>query len=265
MRWFAHPSQITDMPAHDWTRVDAGIFHAFHHDWITEIARSLNGGLLPEDYYALPEQVAVGFGPDVLALQAQATDGSGNGDVTTLSGTAPSNSGGVLLAPAKLAPIAETDLAFYRRTKKGVAVRHVSGDRIVAFVEVVSPGNKSSRSAFRTFIHKAAELLENGIHLLIADLFPRGPRDPRGIHSAIWEEIAGQEQPPDPDKPLTLLAYEAALRVRAYVVPLGVGDTFTDMPLFVEPDQAVEVPLEATYTAAFEQMPRRWRRVLASV
>ena len=30
------------MPIHDWTRVDAGIFHAFHHDWITEIARALN-------------------------------------------------------------------------------------------------------------------------------------------------------------------------------------------------------------------------------
>ena len=34
------------MPIHDWARVDAGIFHAFHHDWITEIARALNRGLL---------------------------------------------------------------------------------------------------------------------------------------------------------------------------------------------------------------------------
>jgi hypothetical protein len=36
------------MPMHDWTRVDAGIFHAFHHDWITELGRALNGGLLPD-------------------------------------------------------------------------------------------------------------------------------------------------------------------------------------------------------------------------
>src|SRR4051812_28501831 len=49
------------MPIHDWTRVDAGIFHAFHHDWITEIARALNRGLLPTEYYALPEQLVVGF------------------------------------------------------------------------------------------------------------------------------------------------------------------------------------------------------------
>jgi hypothetical protein len=24
------------MPIHDWSRVEAGVFHAFHHDWITE-------------------------------------------------------------------------------------------------------------------------------------------------------------------------------------------------------------------------------------
>jgi len=50
------------MPVHDWTRVDAGIFHAFHHDWITDLARALNRGILPGDYYALPEQHAAGFG-----------------------------------------------------------------------------------------------------------------------------------------------------------------------------------------------------------
>ncbi len=27
------------MPVHDWTRVEAGIFHDFHHAWIEEIKR----------------------------------------------------------------------------------------------------------------------------------------------------------------------------------------------------------------------------------
>ena len=36
------------MPMHDWTRVPAGIFHAFHHAWISAISDSLNGGILPE-------------------------------------------------------------------------------------------------------------------------------------------------------------------------------------------------------------------------
>src|SRR5438445_261925 len=57
------------MPIHDWTRVQAGIFHDFHHAWIEEIKRALNRGLLPPDYYALAEQIAGGLGPDVLTLQ----------------------------------------------------------------------------------------------------------------------------------------------------------------------------------------------------
>lgn len=30
------------MPVHDWTRVEAGIFHHFHHAWIEENTRALN-------------------------------------------------------------------------------------------------------------------------------------------------------------------------------------------------------------------------------
>lgn len=52
------------MPVHDWTRVDAGIFHAFHHSWIEEISRALNRGILPKGYHALPEQIAGGLGPE---------------------------------------------------------------------------------------------------------------------------------------------------------------------------------------------------------
>jgi hypothetical protein len=61
------------------------------------------------------------------------------------------------------------------------------------------------------------------------------------------------------EKPLTLVAYEAALVTRAYVKPLAVGDVLQDMPVFLKPSAQVPVPLEATYQAAFEAMPRRWR------
>src|SRR4051812_33543231 len=57
------------MPVHDWTRVDAEIFHAFHHYWISAIGDSLNAGLLPEDFYSLPELHGGGLGPDVPAIR----------------------------------------------------------------------------------------------------------------------------------------------------------------------------------------------------
>jgi hypothetical protein len=247
------------MPIHDWTRVDAGIFHAFHHGWIEELSRALNRGLLPADYYALPEQHAAGFGPDVLTLQED-TKGEADDSAEPAPGSA---NGGVQLAPPKLLPIAETDMAFYRRKQSTVAVRHVSGDRIVAMIEVVSPGNKASRNPMRAFVAKAAELLDKGVHLLIIDLLPPGKRDPNGIHGEIWEEIAGQEYALPAEKPLTLAAYESDNgAVRAYVVHVAVGDALTAMPLFLEPGKTVEVPLEATYQTAFAEVPRRWRRVL---
>jgi hypothetical protein len=220
------------MPIHDWTRVDVGLFHAFHHGWITDLTRALNRGLLSSDYYALPEQLADRSGPD-----------------------------GLLAAPAPQ-PVVETDMAFYRRKQNTVAVHHVSGDRIVAMIEIVSPGNKAARNPLRAFVEKAAELIDKGIHLLILDLFPPGKRDPEGIHNEIWQEIAGEEYTLPTDKPLTLAAYEVGLSVRAYVVQVAVGEELPNMPLFLEPEKAIDVPLEATYQAAFVEVPRRWRRVL---
>jgi hypothetical protein len=243
------------MPMHDWTRVAAGIFHAFHHDWITEIARALNNGLLPNDYYALPEQQAAGFGPDVLALQSpSAKEGeaaAASSDTATLIRTRP-----------KSQFHAETDAEFYRRKKSSIAVRHISGDRIVAMLEVISPGNKASRHALRAFVDKACELLEHRIHLLLIDPFPPTLRDPNGIHAAIWEEVQDKPFALPEKKPLTLVAYECGPTTQAHIQTLAVGDPLPDMPLYLEPDGHVLVPLESTYQIAFAGMPRRWRTVL---
>jgi hypothetical protein len=245
------------MPLHDWTHAPDGIFHHFHHGWITEVARALNHGILPEDYYALAEQHAAGFGPDVLTLQGrggEADDGPAEPPVAA--------NGGVRLAAPKLQPTAETDRAFYRRKQSTIAVRHVSGDRVVAMVEIVSPGNKSSRNPLRAFVQKAAELLDKQVHLLVIDLLPPGRRDPQGIHGEIWEEVAGEGYTVPPDQTRTLVAYEAGLSIRAYVVHAAVGEALTDMPLFLEVGKAVSVPLEATYQQAFAEVPQRWRRVI---
>ncbi len=247
------------MPIHDWTRVEAGIFHAFHHNWITAISDALNSGLLPTDYYALPEQEAAGFGPDILTLQASPRNGAAGGG-TDASGTS------VQLAIKPKAPstrfTAQSNREFFRRKKSNIAVRHVSGDDLVAVIEIISPGNKSSKNAFRVLLDKACELLEHKIHLLLLDLFPPTRRDPRGLHSALWEVIDDAMFEPPADKPLTLVAYESGPTVKAYIEPVAVGDTLPDMPLVLEPGDYVLVPLESTYETAWEKFPRRWREVV---
>jgi hypothetical protein len=121
---------------------------------------------------------------------------------------------------------------------------------------------RTPNAALRSLVGKAAELLENGIHLLVIDLQPPSRRDPNGRHGEIWQEIAGVDYVAPPEKPLTLAAYDAGDTVRAYVVNVAVGDALVDMPLFLAPRRSVSVPLDATYQAAFAAVPRRWLRVL---
>lgn len=238
------------MPMHDWTRVEAGIFHDFHHEWISAIKRSLNQGILPEDYYALAEQVAAGFGPDVLTLQDRNDPSESTGGTATLT-------------QPKTKHYAEHPSGLRQRRSSVVAVRHISDDRIVAMIEIVSPGNKNSAHAFRAFVKKANELMDQRVHLLLLDPFPPGPRDPQGIHSAIWENYAGERFELPPNQPLTFVAYESADVQRAYIETLAVGDPLPDMPLFLAPEFYVLVPLEATYQAAWQYVPARWQRVIA--
>lgn len=119
------------MPIHDWTRVEAGIFHDFHHAWIEEIKRALNASVLPSDYDALAEQFAGGLGPDVLTLQEL-----GNGEAGGEPSATPSTGGTtVVLAAPKVRLTDETDTEFYERKQSSIAIRHVSDDRVIAVVD----------------------------------------------------------------------------------------------------------------------------------
>lgn len=245
------------MPVHDWTRVKPGIFHAFHHDWITFISRALNAGRLPADYYALPEQVTGAFGPDVLTLQVPATDGGrppGGGGVNLLTAAVP-RTRVRLEAP-------EDD---YAAKAEQVMIRHVTGHELVAVIEIVSPGNKDTAAKLQTFADKARAFLRSQIHLTLVDLHPPTPRDPRGIHPIIWEPLVGDRDPytPPPGEPLTLVSYVAPPRPKAFLEPTAVGAALIDMPVFLTREGHVELPLEATYQQAWEAVPAYWKGVIA--
>lgn len=251
------------MPIHDWTRVTAGIFHDFHHEWITTIKRALNAGVLPSGFYALAEQIAGGLGPDVLTLE-DVRDRDAEENVHVSSSDEPGN-GAVALAtaPPKVRFTARAETEMYAQKRSRIAIHHSSDDRVVAMIEIVSPGNKGSRHALRSFVEKAIELLDSGIHLLIIDLFSPGPRDPQGIHGAIWSEIVDDEFLLPPGQPLTLVAYAAGFVKQAFIEPIATGYALPEMPLFLAPDCYVPVPLEASYQAAFDAVPQRWQDELA--
>jgi hypothetical protein len=254
------------MPIHDWTGVKAGIFHDFHHAWVFTIKRALNSGLLPPEYYALAEQIAGGLGPDVLTLENVFDKPPGAGGNGPQRASEAHRQGGIALAslPPKVSFTAVAEPEQYARKRNRIAIRHSSDDQVVAMIEIVSPGNKASGHALRSFVAKAIELLDAGIHLLIIDLFPPGPRDPQGIHGTIWSEYVGDVFALPTGRPLTLVAYSAGDLKQAFIEPTAVGQALPEMPLFLEPSRYVPVPLEATYQAAFSEVPRRWQAVLAS-
>ena len=255
-------NEESEMPVHDWTRVIAGTFHHFHHEWITCISRALNSGLLPSEYYAMAEQITGGLGPDVVALGN--IDRSATDDDDASDGFGTQSEGGLATALPRTRFTAKAEVEVYAEKRSRVVIRHRSGDDVVAVIEIVSPGNKSTRYALRSFVDKARELLRAGIHLLIIDVIPAGSRDPQGIHGAIWDEIDEDDQPfvLPADEPLTMVAYTGGLERQAFIEPVAVGKHLPDMPLFLRPPRHVMVPLEATYQAAFAGVPERWRREL---
>jgi hypothetical protein len=246
------------MPVHDWTRVEAGIFHDFHNAWLTEIRNVLNEGVLPQGYYALTEQHVGRFIADVLTLHAPPpAEGA----------PAPPSRGGLALADAP--PRVRRKLTIpsaARARRRTLAIRHVSGHRLIALIEVVSPSNKDRRGHVEEFTAKVASALGLGIHVLLIDLFSPGPHDPHGMHGAV-QELLGDEDDADPDdwpndEPLTLVSYLAGSEVEAYFEPLAVGQALAEMPLFLQADRYINVPLELAYQAAFHGTPQFWRDVL---
>lgn len=257
------------MPIHDWSRVDAGIFHAFHVGWNWQLQEVLNAGRLPPDYYGLVEQharededddEAARWVTDLLTLHADASSHD--------SQPLPPPQGGLALADAP--PKVRHRLARepdYRAQRRTLAIRHVSGHRLVAVVEMVSPANKDRIRHVEQFVSKIEAFLDAGVHVLLVDLFPPGSCDPRGMHGALghWVDFSGSGCQVSLEEPLILASYRAIKAPEVFLEHLAIGQPLPDMPLFFDPGRYVNVPLETTYNAAFAAMPKFWRDRLTAV
>ena len=181
------------MPIHDWTRVSAGTWHAFHLSWIAELQRALNQGILPEGYYAQAEQIIGPFGPDVLALERTKEINSTSNDEETCHA------------------MWKEEIEYADKRRK-LTIRHCVGDQFVSLIEIIPPLAKKDHS----------------------------------------------------ELPLTLVSYSSSLDadVKAFLEPTAVGRILVDMPLFLTPDDYVNVPLELTYRTAFEAVPSHLLAIL---
>lgn len=136
---------------------------------------------------------------------------------------------------------------------------------MVSAIEVVSPGNKAGKRDVREFVAKAADFLRRGINLLVVDPFPPGPQDPQTLHKLIWDEFdEGLPFELPADEPLLLASYRAAVPLveftpEAFIEPIGVGAELPEMPVWLDADFYVNLPLERTYRAAWDVCPADFR------
>ena len=237
------------MPLHDWNRVPSGLFHHFHQDWSIEITRTLNRGRLPKGLSALVEQRAGPNEPDVLAIERW----------SHRSRAETETSGGTTTQVRPVTRIVRrTTKEIYSGRANRIVIKHHLG-RIVAVIEILSPGNKDSRASLRDFVDKTIDFLRAGIHVLVVDVFAPTPRDPFGIHKVIWDEILEEEFTFPAGKDRILASYQTDGEQTAYLEPISVGDTLPDMPLFLGEDLHVMVPLALTYQATWDASPEELR------
>jgi hypothetical protein len=244
------------MPVHDWTRVDAGVFHDFHNVWIALLRIAFNSGLLPSGFYAMSEQHAGKYITDVLTLHRPDSTESAQSPPRLISG-------GLAVAEAPPQVRRQVFLSPAARTRrKTLAIRHVSDHRLVAILEIISSANKDRPEHIEELLNKIEDALVHGIHVLAVDLFPPGKNDPHGLHGALWGRLGDEQEGPPAREPLTPAAYVADNLIKAYREYVAVGSLLPEMPLFLDRETYVKTPLEATYQTAWQSTPEVWREVL---
>ena len=242
------------MPIHDWTRVEAGVFHGFHHRWIGRLAEALTARLGPT-YYAEAEQHADTHVADVLTLE-RPTGASG-----------PASPRPPRLASA--APVATLRRTSVRRPRpqfkpKHVVIRHVSGHRVVALVEIVSPANKDRRRHAEAFEGKVIEAIRAEVHVAVVDLFPPTRWAPNGLPAFSWRRYDRSDVTLPTDQPLSLGSFRAVRRPEAFFEFRGVAEELPALPLYLTPSRWVPLPLADTYDATFAASPPYLRELLSA-
>ncbi len=245
------------MPIHDWSRVEAGIYHGFHQRWMARLAETLTA-TLPPNYYAETEQHADERIADVLTLHASPAGGPKPVPV------AGSNTAVLDTQPKLAAHRTSGRVPKERLKRRHVVIRHVSGHRVVALLELVSPGNKDRRGSVEQFVAKVEEALRKEVHVAVVDLFPPTRSAPHGLPARVWRRFDRMPVTLPAGRPFSLGSFVATRKPEAYFEFRGVGEELPAFPLFLTDTQYINLPLADTYDATFAASPPYLREELSA-
>lgn len=213
-----------------------------HSAWANAIAAHLNRGILPSDYYAIPQikrgsQIEI----DVATLRHEGSPASGRGD----AGTA-------VWSPARPAlseTVDFTDLDVFEVQ----VLRRLGGPQLRATVELISPANKDRPSNRHAFAVKCASYLNRGVSVVLVDVVTERSAN---MHAAILDVLRLSGVPAwEPPEHLYAVAFRMILvsgrhQLEAWREPIRVGAALPVMPLWIDVDLSVPLDLESSYTAS---------------
>lgn len=218
-------------------------FHweGFHSAWANTMVRHLNLRLLPARYRAEPQTH--------LGSQAEVDIGSWDAEPQTESLTAAQGGGTAVWAPPQPALTLQSDLDDPDIFEVKV-YDELRQSRLVAAIELVSPGNKDREAHRRDFVLKCASYLRTEVALVVIDIVTS--RRPN-LFEALVEllkvvEVDGNWEPSDlyafAMKPQGL---PKGWRVRTWPLTLRISEPLPTLPLWLAEQFAVPLDLEASY------------------
>ncbi|MBA4064080.1 MAG: hypothetical protein C0501_10280 [Isosphaera sp.] len=213
--------------------------------WATMLLQRLNATTLTDGYRAEQEVYA---GPrvtiDLGTLERQPTNGH-----------PAAGGGGVAVATRRYAPpaVLAGDVSFADAALFEIRVLTDDG-RVAAAIELVSRSNKDRPDSRRAFAVRCASYLQAGVSVAFVDPVTGRRAD---LHSELVRLLDLPESLhwASPDG-IAAVSYRMAVggetgRLEVWPVGLAIGSPLPEVPLWLAPDVAVPLDLEATYEAAW--------------
>jgi hypothetical protein len=220
-------------------------WESFHSSWATKLADALTERWLPPNYIA---EEHAHLGPSVeidvgtFEREADATGQVGSGAVATVG------------PKVWAAPAADGTLpAVFPDTFEVRVLSTDTGPKLVAAIELVSPGNKDRPAQRTAFAIKCASYLYQGISVIIVDVVTSRWAN---LHNEILGVMgAGDILQLPPEQSLYAVAYQPLRRgqrdeIDVWRSPLALGQALPTLPLGLRADLVIPVDFEATYAEA---------------
>jgi hypothetical protein len=227
-------------------------WESFHARWINAIADAIDD-LLPAGYVTEPEvHAGVNVEIDVGTFRDDATGSPElNGPPSDQMGTAVATLPKTYIPPAPTRSIAtafadDFEIRIFRES---------GGLKLVAAIELVSPGNQDDAEARRAFATKCASYLHNSVAVIVIDTVTGRTAN---LHDEIVPLVTSDEVPAMGKGTLYAIAYRPILANGEAIIDiwehqLAIGESLPTLPLWLNAELSIPVELETTYSGCLRR------------